>query len=975
MKPTKKILAVFIAVAMLAAMVVLPPAASAMTPAQRAATLNILRGDSAAGVDATFLAKNTNRSQGARVLLRLTGRELAADAFTGTATFTDATTATLFWRPMLAFLRANPNAGFQGFPDGTFRPNQIMTAQELYKVLLVALGYVENVDFTWGQVFSFAATKGLTALRNRVNVTNNDLAVAMMEALNATKKDGQMLISFLVQERVVTLANARAAGFNVVSSVEFASEYTAIIGQAPQLPARLNARLADGTVVEVSVTWSAVSTATLGIRTVTGTVAGFGTFTTTVNVTPDVLAITEAFPSGAREITVVVNRPVPQGTSVSLRIGNITQTATPTFDAARRVIKFTRTWHFAAGAYTAVVGDSTRNFTVETERMEQIAIGAGHVFPLANQNLGISLLNQYMEPMVLSNMAVHITNITRGTILTPIYTGTEVRVDATDHATVRPGDSLMIFVIHNPTASSAQKQIPVLERPVIRALTFGSIEIAGGRTRIEPNTLAHKVALHATDQYGNPYRVTPADLAAGGQIQTLSTNHGIVNPASFLIDGEGKLVFNAGGAGTAQITFIVGAAALATSFSVTVAAPRAITTLTLIPPAVMTVGQRADITIQAFDQFGSPIPAIGNFDFSRFWMVSSSPNVIPQNSFQYDSARGVLFVTPAGEGTSQVSFFYDGVQRGVLPVSVQAAPRPAFITAVSIPQAFQTTATRVLPLAAFTVRDQYNNPFSLTGTTFWIQLEVLGGSTLISLSGNRVDAGTSVTLTANPTTRGNAVMRATVFSPAGAVTTSVREIPVEVVLAADITSYTFEPVSTMFAGGAAQTAYHRTLVLNGTTAAGRSVQLAGTGGKPDAIDTIISSNTNFVLDQNTMRLHAIAAGTTNIQAFRIGAVVAAVTVTASAEAPRITTLSPISPTITLARNATYNTMTNIAAIDQYGVPVTDTANLRFFSDNSAVASVNETNGLISTTNAGGTAIISLIPTDGSRTTTFLVTIP
>ncbi|MFO7636905.1 MAG: Ig-like domain-containing protein, partial [Clostridia bacterium] len=786
MKSMKKFLTMILVVAMLATLVVLPAGAQTMTDAQKAATLNILRGDSAAGVTTEYLAKSTNRSQGARVLLRLRGLEILADAFTGTTTFSDASDATLFWQPMLAYLKANPNAGFSGYPDGTFLPNKIMTAQELYKVLLVALGYVENVDFTWNQVFAFAQAKGLTKLQGKTNITNNDLAAGMVEALNATKKDGQLLISFLVEENVITVEKAQQAGFNVVKSVEYEAEYLATIGQPVSLPAKLDATLADDTIVEVNVTWSAVNTSTLGIKPVTGTVAGYGTFTTTVNVMPDVLMITDAFPSGTKEITVTLNKPVPQGTAVSLKIGNVTQSATVAFDATRRVMTLSRTWNFTPGTYTVTVGDSSKNLVIEAERLEQIAIGADYIFPMTGQNLKINLLNQYNEPMIISNTTIHVTNISRGTTLSAQIVGTEVTVDASNDTLVRSGDNLMIMVIHNTTAKTAQKQIPVLAKPVIKGLQFGQLEIAAGKTRIEANTSGHKIKLHAVDQYGNPYVLTNADIQPGGTISASTSNTATIDPATFMIDSEGKLIFNTGTAGTANIILIVPTQAVVSTYTVTVVDPAMINMITLLPPStMMTVAAKAEFNMLAYDQYSNPVTVIGNYDHSKFSMTSTNPGVIANGSFQYDGTKGVLFVYPVGTGTSTVSYYYEGRFMNSMTLTVNEAPKPSTITAVTIPQAFEMTATRVMTLADFTVVDQYGQPFSLTGTSYWIQFAQMGGSTLFTLSGSTVNTTTSITLTANGTTKGTATLRATVFGTAGAITTSIRDTQVEVVAASD----------------------------------------------------------------------------------------------------------------------------------------------------------------------------------------------
>ena len=54
---------------------------------------------------------------------------------------------------MLAYLYANQNLGFRGYEDNTFRPFDQLNYQMYYKLMLVALGYVEGTDFSWDNFF------------------------------------------------------------------------------------------------------------------------------------------------------------------------------------------------------------------------------------------------------------------------------------------------------------------------------------------------------------------------------------------------------------------------------------------------------------------------------------------------------------------------------------------------------------------------------------------------------------------------------------------------------------------------------------------------------------------------------------------------------------------------------------------------------------------------------------------------------
>ena len=90
---------------------------------------------------------------------------------------------------------------------------------EFTKVILVNLGYVEGVDFTWETVMDFAASIGLEALAELADeaLTVGDVAAALVEALG-TKTNSVTditLISQLVIDGVIDEADAVAAGFEV----------------------------------------------------------------------------------------------------------------------------------------------------------------------------------------------------------------------------------------------------------------------------------------------------------------------------------------------------------------------------------------------------------------------------------------------------------------------------------------------------------------------------------------------------------------------------------------------------------------------------------------------------------------------------------------------------------------------------------------------------------------------------------------
>lgn len=217
MKNLKKLLAVALSLAILLTLTV-PVMAATLTNAEKVELLGILQGEGN-GVTDEYLAKATTRIQGAVLLLRLIGKEDEALAYAGGDNFTDVV-GNEWFHSITAYLKANPQHGFVGYEDGTFKPFKVMTAAEFYKVLLTILGYEQGEDYTWAQVADFAEGLGLVALENpTAGVTNADMADAILEALQADMKSGVALLDSLIADGIISSADANAAGLITAQAI------------------------------------------------------------------------------------------------------------------------------------------------------------------------------------------------------------------------------------------------------------------------------------------------------------------------------------------------------------------------------------------------------------------------------------------------------------------------------------------------------------------------------------------------------------------------------------------------------------------------------------------------------------------------------------------------------------------------------------------------------------------------------------
>lgn len=172
------------------------------TDAETAVELGLLIGDGS-GVNTSYLAKRTTRLQAAIISLRLHGHLQDALSFTGTTNFSDAGNVSKANQAVLAYLKNHPEYGWSGKGTGKFEPSEIISSQQLYKVLLEIIGFQAGKEFTYAETESFAATKGLGQIAGASTLTNAYVATALVEALTVTTPHGHTLFAELQSNDVI----------------------------------------------------------------------------------------------------------------------------------------------------------------------------------------------------------------------------------------------------------------------------------------------------------------------------------------------------------------------------------------------------------------------------------------------------------------------------------------------------------------------------------------------------------------------------------------------------------------------------------------------------------------------------------------------------------------------------------------------------------------------------------------------------
>lgn len=166
----KKIVSMALMIAILISSVPQVNAETVNTQAQVLNRLNILRGN---GV--TFnLTGNLSRAEGAAFVVRMLGMEeevlMNSEKYL-TTSFTDVKPEA-WYAPYVGYCVST--GILIGYNDNTFRPAYDLNEQSFLKILLVALGYEYNKDFTWADTFKKSYDAGLVSDTSYKTKTKDD---------------------------------------------------------------------------------------------------------------------------------------------------------------------------------------------------------------------------------------------------------------------------------------------------------------------------------------------------------------------------------------------------------------------------------------------------------------------------------------------------------------------------------------------------------------------------------------------------------------------------------------------------------------------------------------------------------------------------------------------------------------------------------------------------------------------------------
>lgn len=910
MKNLKKLLSVIVVVAMLVTMMI--PAfaeeTTAKTDVEICQALNVLKGEGD-GLTDEYLASQPTRKQAAMMFLRLKGLEEEALAFNGTENFADAKDADAYWTPVLAYLYANQDLGFEGVGDSKFDPNGLMTAKAYYKVMLVALGYEYNSDFEWANVNSFAASKGLTKNLDVAAFTVNDLAAATVEALQATVNGTEAtLIAKLVEDGAVAVEDAEASGI-----------YTAPVETLPEVE---------------SVT--AISAKALKV-----------TFTKAIDTTgvtfsikrgSTVVVLTAAFSDDKTSATLT--------STIKLVAGDYTVTVN--------------------GA-NLEEGKNVGTVKVEAEKETALNILTETVSIADTSKVAFEVKNQYGEVMNVTSSSAGLVSTaydktpkadgtgTGSITLTPVAGKAEFTGNFASALTVVDGDEILVTISYK--GLSAVKTVIAKAVATLTSFELVAPSPIAGKTRITAGETI-ELPYNAVDQYGAAYKL-PAYIAntdAVNDQETIgdwlftSSNTAVVDVDSLTIDTNGKFTFVAAGAGTTKIIAVNKKTGGITTADVEVFAAAAADSISLTAPSALVVaGEKVKVPYSVFDQFGAEVS-------------KSSLNTGSVTLASSDNAKATVAwtgskeieITGVGAGTCEISATI-GTKVAKFSVDVQAAAEATTINGVKdVPVYFESTATANMKFANILVKDQYGRDYSLKDGDVVTVAAKDGTADMVTMAKNDPafdNTNDVVTFTGTANADKSDVFTLTLANGASC------EITLTSVASSKITSYEIKPIATIYANAANDktVAHAATVTVVGKAADGKEVALVAT-----KVTLLTTTNSVVGVDTATKKVFATDAGTATIKAFSNGTFLAETTVTAIKDAPVATTLTfaAAEKTVSVTAGTTTNALT---AKDQYGVAYTLSGG-GYYSSNASVATV-AADGTV-TLSAVGEATISYVSSNG-----------
>lgn len=318
MKNLKKLVALFVAIAMISTLMVPAFADSSFKYEEEARDmydLGLFKGESETEY-VPNLGELLSRETGAVMLLRIFAQEDEAlemsdeEADEKLAAFSDGDTVANWAKKQVAY--ATDKGYIKGYPDGTFAPKEALNGKAYCSLVLQLLGYDGDFNYHTAAT-SLSEVGGLTsaeaAIFNSNDPINRDSLVGISYgALKATfKGSNETLIQRLIRLGKVDANLAKDKGLidAVIKEVAELEDVYVKVGETANLPSTVEVTYDNDETGEVEVTWPTVDTSEVGEQEIEGIIAGTPlTAKVKVIVQPDELTVTSVTADNLKEVVV-----------------------------------------------------------------------------------------------------------------------------------------------------------------------------------------------------------------------------------------------------------------------------------------------------------------------------------------------------------------------------------------------------------------------------------------------------------------------------------------------------------------------------------------------------------------------------------------------------------------------------------------------------------------------------------------------
>lgn len=664
-------------------------------------------------------------------------------------------------------------------------------------------------------------------------------------------------------------------------------------------------------------------------------------------------AIASITQTGAKVLTVKFNRTLTAAEKADL-----------TYDVALGTLKYSVTAKYAddnksvelaadylpAGEYDVTVkGFDAVKVTVAAEVATKLEIGASEIQKDANTDLLVKVLNQFGEQITTAVPTITAFSSVNADISSKVVNG----VLSLPHNTATPevvGTTIVITALYPSAGLSLSKTYTVVAQSVASSLELGTVAPLSGTERITVGDKNLVLPYKIVDQYGKEIKLPQPTNASSYVVSNGKATVGpidlIVSPAinidEFYVDADGVLTFDADVAGTVVITALNAASGKSSTTTVTINSAAALKELKVLSAAgVIVKGEKTIFNYSATDSFGAPIAktsvpasvtALGN----NFQL--NIAGVPATHSFK---ANGDLEVVFNGSGTATITVLVNGLLTSTLTVTVNDEAYPVSIKNFKGLKAKAASgAVQSLTIGQLDISDNFGRAYTELSTGWNLSFSS-SDSNIAAVAGGNVTAGN---------TKGKATITATLTGPS---TTLTKTFTFEVVADSAITSYVADAVGTIYKS--ATNGYAKTISLTGKTATNEDVAI----NTAQYVNVLTTNNSSAVVVPNAsgLEFYGVAAGTATVTAWKSGVKLADVTVTVSEATPVVTSVSFDSSELEPTGTVDLYTLLNV--VDQYGVEWSKDGTTGYaqaggfwYSSDNNVASVGNTNGILTLGNSG-----------------------